>query len=103
VLGLTERGVHIVFVKENLTFTGDDSPMSNLLLSVMMGALATADKAFVSWATRPERGKIISRAAPLLLERKSELAKLATLEMGTGRGVIGTEKAGDGVKDVVTK
>jgi DNA invertase Pin-like site-specific DNA recombinase len=103
VLGLTERGVHIVFVKENLTFTGDDSPMSNLLLSVMMGALATADKAFVSWATRPERGKIISPAAPLLLERKSELAKLATLEMGTGRGVIGTEKAGDGVKDVVTK
>ena len=26
VLGLTERGVHIVFVKENLTFTGEDSP-----------------------------------------------------------------------------
>jgi DNA invertase Pin-like site-specific DNA recombinase len=39
VLGLTERGVHIVFVKENLTFTGEDSPMSNLLLSVM-GAFA---------------------------------------------------------------
>jgi succinate-semialdehyde dehydrogenase / glutarate-semialdehyde dehydrogenase len=50
----------------------------------MMDALATADKAFVSWATRPieERAKIISRAAQLLLERKSELAKLATLEMG---------------------
>ena len=25
VLGLTERGVHIVFVKENLSFTGEDS------------------------------------------------------------------------------
>jgi succinate-semialdehyde dehydrogenase/glutarate-semialdehyde dehydrogenase len=50
----------------------------------MMDALATADKAFVSWSTRPieERAKIISRAAQLLLERKSELAKLATLEMG---------------------
>ena len=50
----------------------------------MMNALATADKAFVSWASRPidERAKIISRAAKLLLERKSELAKLATLEMG---------------------
>jgi DNA invertase Pin-like site-specific DNA recombinase len=34
VLGLTERGIYIVFVKENLTFTGEDSPMSNLLLSV---------------------------------------------------------------------
>jgi DNA invertase Pin-like site-specific DNA recombinase len=29
VLGLTERGVHVVFVKESLTFTGEDSPMSN--------------------------------------------------------------------------
>jgi DNA invertase Pin-like site-specific DNA recombinase len=28
VLGLTERGVNIVFVKENLTFAGEDSPMS---------------------------------------------------------------------------
>src|ERR1700710_1465868 len=35
VLGLTERRVHVAFVKENLTFTGEDSPMSNLLLSVM--------------------------------------------------------------------
>ena len=38
-LGLTERGIHIVFVKENLTFTGEDSPMSNLLQSVT-GAFA---------------------------------------------------------------
>ena len=36
---LTERGVHIVFVKENLTFPGEDLPMSNLLLSDM-GAFA---------------------------------------------------------------
>src|SRR5579859_3464413 len=50
----------------------------------MMDALATADKAFVSWASRPiaERAKIISRAAQLLVERKSELANLATIEMG---------------------
>src|ERR1700691_783669 len=50
----------------------------------MMEALATADKAFVSWAGRPieERAKTISRAAQLLIERKSELAKLATIEMG---------------------
>jgi len=50
----------------------------------MMDALATADKAFVSWAARPteQRAKIISRAAQLLLERKSELARLATIEMG---------------------
>jgi hypothetical protein len=37
--GPNRAGVHIVFVKENLTFTGEDSSMSNLLLSVM-GAFA---------------------------------------------------------------
>jgi hypothetical protein len=37
VLGLTERGVQMVFVKENLTFTSEDSPMSNLLRSAMGG------------------------------------------------------------------
>lgn len=32
---LTQRRVRIEFLKENLTFTGEDSPMANLLLSVM--------------------------------------------------------------------
>lgn len=32
---IIQRGIHIKFVKENLTFTGEDSPMANLLLSVM--------------------------------------------------------------------
>ena len=36
VLGFTDRGVHVRFEKENLTFTGEDSPMSHLLLSVMV-------------------------------------------------------------------
>src|ERR1700750_451446 len=30
VLDLTGKGVHVKFVKENLTFTGEDSAMSNL-------------------------------------------------------------------------
>jgi|SRR4029453_15013830 DNA invertase Pin-like site-specific DNA recombinase len=36
---LTGRGVRIEFVKEHLSFTGDDSPMASLMLSVM-GAFA---------------------------------------------------------------
>ena len=50
----------------------------------VMEALATADRAFVSWAALPigERAKVISHAAQLLIERKSELATLSTLEMG---------------------
>ncbi len=43
VLGLTEQGVHVQFEKENLTFTGKDSPMSHLLLSVM-GAFAQFER-----------------------------------------------------------
>jgi len=50
----------------------------------MWDALATADKAFRSWASRPfsERSEIIGRSAQILLEKKEELARLATLEMG---------------------
>ena len=43
VLGFNERGVHVRFEKENLTFTGQDSPMSHLLLSVM-GAFAQFER-----------------------------------------------------------
>src|ERR1700722_4593663 len=50
----------------------------------MWSALAVADKAFRAWAGRPfsERSKVIGRSAQILLEKKEELARLATLEMG---------------------
>ena len=43
VLGLTKRGIKVQFVKEGLVFTGEDSAMSNLLLSVM-GAFANFER-----------------------------------------------------------
>ncbi len=43
---LTQRGVHIEFVKEHLSFTGEDSPMANLMLSVM-GAFAEFERALI--------------------------------------------------------
>lgn len=43
---LTKRSVQIEFVKEQLVFTGDDSPMANLLLSVM-GAFAEFERALI--------------------------------------------------------
>jgi DNA invertase Pin-like site-specific DNA recombinase len=46
VLGLTKRGVRVEFKKECLTFTGDDSAMSNLLLSVM-GAFAEFERTLI--------------------------------------------------------
>ncbi len=46
ILGLTARGVHVRFVKESLIFTGEDSPMANLLLSVM-GAFAQFERELI--------------------------------------------------------
>jgi predicted site-specific integrase-resolvase len=42
VQALTRKGVRVEFVKESLVFTGEDSPMANLMLSVM-GAFAEFD------------------------------------------------------------
>jgi DNA invertase Pin-like site-specific DNA recombinase len=39
-----QRGVRIEITRESLTFTGEDSPMTNLMLSVM-GALAEFERA----------------------------------------------------------
>lgn len=43
---LTGKGVSVEFVKEHLAFTGDDSPMANLMLSVM-GAFAEFERALI--------------------------------------------------------
>ena len=48
---ITRRGIHIEFVKENLTFTSEDSPMANLLLSVM-GAFAEFERSLISERTK---------------------------------------------------
>jgi DNA invertase Pin-like site-specific DNA recombinase len=43
---LTGNGVKVSFINEGLTFTGDDSPMATLLLSVM-GAFAEFERALI--------------------------------------------------------
>lgn len=43
---ITDRNVRLHFVKENLTFTGDDDPMSTLLLS-MLGAVAAFEVSLI--------------------------------------------------------
>jgi DNA invertase Pin-like site-specific DNA recombinase len=78
VLGLTERGVHIVFVKENLTFTGENSPMSNLLLSVM-GAFAEFERELIR--ERQREGIAIARREGKYRGRKPSLAPARTAEL----------------------
>ena len=46
VKGLTAKQVKVKFIKECLEFTGEDSPMSNLLLSVM-GAFAEFERTLI--------------------------------------------------------
>jgi len=43
---LTSRKVRVTFIKENLTFAGDDSAMSLLLLSIM-GAVAEFERSLI--------------------------------------------------------
>jgi DNA invertase Pin-like site-specific DNA recombinase len=59
VRGLTAKGVKVQFIKESLTFTGDDSAMSNLLLSVM-GAFAEFERSLIK--ERQREGIAIAKA-----------------------------------------
>jgi len=75
---LTRRGVCIEFVKENLSFTGEDSPMANLMLSVM-GAFAEFERALIHERQREgialakQRGAYRGRKKALLPEQVGEL------------------------------
>ena len=80
VQGLTQRGVRIEFAKEHLTFTGEDSPMANLMLSVM-GAFAEFERALIRERQREgialakQRGAYRGRKKSLNGEKIEELKR----------------------------
>jgi len=80
VQSLTGRGVQIEFIKERLTFTGEDSPMATLLLSVM-GAFAEFERALLKERQREgialarQRGAYRGRKPALSAERVAELRR----------------------------
>ena len=80
VQGLTQRGVRIEFVKEALTFTGEDLPMANLMLSVM-GAFAEFERALIRERQREgialakQRGAYRGRKKSLNSEKIEELKR----------------------------
>jgi DNA invertase Pin-like site-specific DNA recombinase len=78
VLDLTARGVHIVFVKENLTFTGEESPMSDLLLSVM-GAFAQFERELLR--ERQREGIAIAKREGKYTGRKPSLTAASAAEL----------------------
>ncbi|MCE3607777.1 recombinase family protein [Massilia sp. P8910] len=79
---LTKRGIRIEFVKECLNFTGEDSPMANLLLSVM-GAFAEFERALIGERQREgialakQRGAYRGRKKALTADREAELRNRA--------------------------
>lgn len=68
---LTGRGVRVEFVKEGLAFTGEDSPMSTLLLSVM-GAFAEFERALIR--ERQREGIALARKRGAYRGRKKSLS-----------------------------
>ena len=82
VQGLTKRGVRIEFVKESLAFTGEDSPMANLMLSVM-GAFAEFERALIRERQREgialakQRGAYRGRKKALSPEQVADLRQRA--------------------------
>lgn len=75
---LTGRGVSVQFIKENQTFTGDDAPMSVLLLS-MLGAFAEFEREMIR--ERQREGIAIAKAKGVYAGRKNALSDAQATEM----------------------
>lgn len=78
VLDLTKKGVHVQFIKENLTFTGEDSPMSNLLLS-LLGAVAEFERSMIR--ERQREGIELAKKAGVYKGRKPSLTPVEVAEI----------------------
>ncbi|MBX9798182.1 MAG: recombinase family protein [Burkholderiaceae bacterium] len=75
---MTKRGIRIEFVKECLTFTGEDSPMANLMLSVM-GAFAEFERALIR--ERQREGIALAKQRGAYRGRKKSLNDIQFLEL----------------------
>lgn len=94
VQSFTNRGINIEFVKENLAFTGDDSPMATLMLSVM-GAFAEFERALIRERQREgialakQRGVYKGRKKALSLEQMAAL--VSRVLAGENKSKVATE------------
>jgi DNA invertase Pin-like site-specific DNA recombinase len=78
VQSLTKRSIRIEFVKESLTFTGEESPMANLMLSVM-GAFAEFERSLIR--ERQREGIAIAKQRGAYRGRKKSLSEDKVSEM----------------------
>lgn len=75
---LTLGGITIRFLKEGLVFTGEDTPMANLMLS-MMGAFAEFERALIR--ERQREGIKIAKQKKLYKGRKPKLTEEQVLAL----------------------
>ena len=79
---LSAKGVRVEFIKEGLTFSGDDSPMSKLTLQ-LMGAFAEFERTLIrerqaeGIAAAKARGERTGRPAKLSAEQVAEITRKA--------------------------
>ncbi len=85
----TQRGIRIEFVKEGLSFSGDDSPMATLLLSVM-GAFAEFERALLK--ERQREGIALAKKRGVYRGRKRSLTKEQIIQLKQ-RAEAGEKKA----------
>jgi DNA invertase Pin-like site-specific DNA recombinase len=89
VKSLTAPGVRVEFVKEGLTFTGEDTPMANLMLSVM-GAFAEFERALIR--ERQQEGIELAKQRHAFRGRKKALSDAKADELRR-RVAAGEQKA----------
>jgi DNA invertase Pin-like site-specific DNA recombinase len=77
---LTGKGVEVRFNKERLSFTGDDTPMATLLLS-MMGAFAEFERSLIR--ERQREGIAIAKSKGAFKGRKKALTDQQVAELRT--------------------
>ncbi len=95
VRSLTQRGVRLEFVTEHLTFTGEDSPLATLLLSVM-GAFAEFERALIR--ERQREGIALAKQRGAYRGRKKALNDEAVAELR--RRVAAGEKKAQVARDL---
>lgn len=86
---LTKHGVRIKFLKEGLVFTGEDSPMANLMLSVM-GAFAEFERSLIR--ERQREGIALAKLSGAYRGRKKALSDKQTVALRK-RAATGEPKA----------
>jgi len=78
---LTAKGVQVQFVKEQLTFTGEDTAMATLLLSVM-GAFAEFERALIG--ERQREGITLAKARGAYRGRKKSSPRTSRSSCASG-------------------